>query len=160
MTYLSTLTLETNNPTGDAFGRLRVSSPTTLFDSKQLFDAQPLLWDDQETSGSGTGSTHSTNTVSTTMTVGATTAGVRVRQTFQSFNYQPGKSQLILLTGVMNKTGGGTGINRRIGMFNAKNGLFFEDAEGTLNVVRRTYVTGSAVDNKVAQSAWNLDKLD
>lgn len=37
----------------DAFGRLRVSNPVTLFDSKQLYDNQPLVWDDQLLSGSG-----------------------------------------------------------------------------------------------------------
>ena len=68
MSYIRNVILDTNNPTGDAFGRLRVSEPTTLFDSKQIFDAQPLLWDDQETSGSGTTgapSGHSTATAST-----------------------------------------------------------------------------------------------
>ena len=159
MSYIRNVILDTNNATGDAFGRLRVSEPTTLFDSKQIFDNQPLFWDDQETSGSGTGSSHSANTASTTMTVG-TAAGTRVRQTFQSFNYQPGKSQLILLTGVMDKSGGGTGITRRIGQFNASNGLFFEDNEGTLRVVRRTSTSGSPVDNAVAQSSWNIDPMD
>ena len=38
----------------DAFGRLRVSQPTTLFDSKQTQSNLPLFWDDQETSGTGT----------------------------------------------------------------------------------------------------------
>lgn len=76
----------------DAFGRIRTSSPYTLFDSKQLFDNQPLFWDDSEVSGGSTTSSHSTATASTTIGVGATTAGKRVRQTFMSFNYQPGKS--------------------------------------------------------------------
>ena len=38
----------------DAFARLRVSNPTTLFDSKQLESNQPLFWDDAQTAGSGT----------------------------------------------------------------------------------------------------------
>ena len=28
----------------DAFGRLRVSEPVTVFDSKQISDTQPLFW--------------------------------------------------------------------------------------------------------------------
>jgi len=75
----------------DAFGRLRVSSPHTLIDSKQIFDNQPLYWDDSGVSGTGTTSTHSTLTAMTTMGVSLNTAGKRVRQTFQRFNYQPGK---------------------------------------------------------------------
>lgn len=160
MSLLRNINLNTDNATGDAFGRLRVSQPTTLFDSKQIFDNQPLLWDDQETSGASTTSTHSANTASTTIGVAATTAGTRVRQTFQSFNYQPGKSQLVLLTGVFCASGGGAGITTRVGQFNANNGLFLEYSDGVLNVVRRTYTSGAAVDNSVAQASWNIDKMD
>jgi hypothetical protein len=152
--------LATNGPQGDAFGRLRTSNPVTLFDSKQAFDNQPLFWDDVEVSGGSTTSTHSADRASSILGVGATTAGLRVRQTFQSINYQPGKSQLVLLTGVLNASGGGAGITRRIGFFDETNGLFFEDAEGTYNVVCRSHVTGSPVDLSVAQADWNLDTMD
>jgi len=40
-------------PNTDAFARLRISSPETIFDSKQLGDKQPLFWDDQVISGDG-----------------------------------------------------------------------------------------------------------
>ena len=60
----------------DAFGRLRVSNPLTLFDSKQLWDSLPLLWDDQETSGTGTGTAHSGAAARTQLSVSADTAGV------------------------------------------------------------------------------------
>lgn len=145
---------------GDAFGRLRTSNPETLFDSKQLFDNQPLFWDDQEVSGSGTGSTHSAATASTTITVGATTAGKRVRQTFQRFNYQPGKSQLILMTGTVSASGGGTGITRAMGYFDDNNGVYFQDDEGTVKACIRTSTSGSPVDTKVSQADWNIDPLD
>lgn len=144
----------------DAFQRLRTSAPTTIFDSKQLFDSGPLFWDDVEVSGSGTGSTHSTALAASTMTVSADTAGVRTRQTFQSFNYQPGKSQLILMTGILDAAGGGAGITRRIGQFNDDNGVFFEDAEGTPVVVIRSSASGSAVDTAVARTDWNIDTMD
>ena len=81
--------------TTDAFGRLRISEPFTIFDSKQLHNNQPLFWDDAETSGTGTSSAHSSARASTTISVSATTAGKRVRQSLQRFNYQPGKSQLV-----------------------------------------------------------------
>jgi len=76
----------------DNFGRLRVSQPETLFDSKMLHDNAPLLWDDSQTSGAGTSSTYNANQSSVTLAVTAATAGTRVRQTFRRFNYQPGKS--------------------------------------------------------------------
>jgi len=144
----------------DAFGRWRVSNPTTIFDSKQLFDNLPLFYDDREVSGSGTTSVHSVNLARSRLSVAINTAGVRIRQTFMRFNYQPGKSQLVKLTGILNAVGGGAGIIQRIGYFDDDNGLFFENNVGTINVVRRTKTSGSAVDNVVAQSAWNLDKMD
>ena len=142
----------------DAFGRWRVSAPETLFDSKQLYNSQPFIWDDQETSGSGTASAYTTNEASTRMSVSATTAGTRVRQTFQRFNYQPGKSQQIILTG--NFISADSGITKRIGLFDDENGLFFQLSGTTLSVVTRTFTSGAAVDNAVAQDSWNIDPLD
>ena len=150
---------ESRQPANDAFGRLRVSNPTTLFDSKQLFDNQPNFWDDQEVSGSGTSSSHSANTASTTLAVTADTAGKRVRQTYMRFNYQPGKSLLFFITGTLG-TGGGAGITRSMGYFDDENGIFLSDIEGTVNICKRSYITGSAVDTNVPQADWNLDTLD
>ncbi len=144
----------------DAFQRGRVSNPTNLFDSKQIFDNQPLFWDEVLESGAGITATHATAEAATTISSTNSTAGKFTRQTFMRFNYQPGKSQLIYMTGVLDKSGGGTGTQRRIGYFDDNNGLFFEDDEGTIKVVRRTKVTGTVVNNKVAQSSWNIDKVD
>ena len=144
----------------DGFSRFRVSEPKSIFDSKQLWDNLPWLWDDQEVSGSGTSSTHSTDTASSVMAVSATTAGNRTRQTLMRFNYQPGKSQLIFMTVTLNVSGGGVGITRGVGVYDDNDGIFFLDDEGVFKVVLRSSVTGSAVDTKVAQTSWNLDKMD
>lgn len=143
----------------DAFGRLRVSQPETIFDSKQIHDNDPLFWDDVEESGSGTSSNHSVNKASTELGVSLNTTGKRTRQTFRRFNYQPGKSQLILMTAVIG-SGGGTGINARVGLFDDNNGLFFEDNQGVIQVVRRTNVTGTPTDSVVTQPNWNIDTMD
>lgn len=135
------ISFPSNSANFDAFVRLRTSEPVTLFDSKQLHDAAPLFWDDAEESGGSTTSSHSTDTASTTIGVALNTAGKRTRQTFMRFNYQPGKSQLIFCTFVMDKTGGGTGITRAIGYFDDNNGLFLKDNAGTYQFVRRTSVT-------------------
>jgi hypothetical protein len=141
----------------DAFARVRMSSPETVFDSKQLSDKQPLFWDDQLISGSGGASTYNTNQASTTLSVANLTAAVRVRQTFRRFNYQPGKSQLFIQTGIFGTAA--TGIKRKIGLFDDKNGLFFDQLSTGMGVTIRTYTSGSAVDTRVAQAAWNIDKL-
>ena len=78
----------------DAFGRWRVSQPETLFDSKNVFDDdglassvenQPLFYDNAETSGSGTSTSFRLDEASQRLTVAATTAGVRVRQSKRRF---------------------------------------------------------------------------
>jgi hypothetical protein len=142
----------------DAFGRARVSQPTSLFDSKLVGDNRPLLWDEAETSGSGTGSVYTLNQSSVTMNVTANTAGTRVRQTFRRFNYQPAKSQLILMTFVMGNTG--NNITKRVGYFDDNNGLFLQSKDGVTSIVERSITTGSVVDQTINQADWNLDKLD
>jgi hypothetical protein len=142
----------------DAFARLRMSAPETIFDSKQLHDKQPQFWDDQQVSGSGTTSVFNTNQASTTLSVSASTAGRRVRQTFRRFNYQPGKSQLIIMTTVFGTSG--AGITQRIGYFDDRNGLIYQLDSSGLAVGVRTYTSGVAVDNLVYQNNWNIDKMD
>lgn len=142
----------------DAFGRYRVSNLETVFNSKQLASSQALFWDDQQTTGAGTTTTFNTNQASTTIAVSAATAGTRVRQTFRSFNYQPGKSQLINMTFVLGAAA--VGIRRRVGLFNANNGLFLEQTSAALSVVVRSFTSGAPVDTAVPQASWNLDKLN
>lgn len=120
-------------------------------------DARPLFWDDAETAGGGTGSTYGANTTSVVLDVTATTAGTRVRQTKQRFNYQPGKSHLIFITATLGA--GATGITRKVGYFDDKNGFFFQLSGTTLSVVKRSYVTGTAVDTVVSQTDWNLGRF-
>lgn len=142
----------------DPFGRWRVSQPLTIFDSKQIHDSQPLFWDDQEVIGSGTSTAHRANEASTRISVGDGIAGVRVRQTYQRFNYQPSKGQLIFLT--WGNIQALNGNYKLCGYTDDKNGLFFKNINGIMSVVRRTYSSGVAIDNAVIQSSWNYDKMD
>ncbi len=143
----------------DAFGRLRIASPETLFDSKGHISANLLSWDDAQTNGSGTSSTHDSDRASVTLAVGATTEGARVRQTKRRFPYQPGKSQLCLFTFVMGSTA--QGVTKRVGAFDEENGFFLQNAGGSLSFGIRSYVVGTSLgtDTLVAQTAWD-DKMD
>lgn len=143
----------------DAFGRQRVSTPEAVFYAKQTNDNLPLYFDDIEETGTGTASTYSGNTSSTTLSVSASTAGKRTRQTFMRFNYQPSKSQLIFITGVLKKSGGGTGIVSRMGYFDDNNGIFLQRSGNTVSVVLRSGVTGSPVNTVVTQANWNIDQF-
>ncbi len=149
-----------DSPALDAFTRLRVSSPESVFGSKLTKDKQPLFWDELLESGGGITSTHSINTASTVVASTINTAGKFTRQTFMRHNYQEGKSQEIFMTGILRRSGGGTGVQRRIGPHDDENGLFFIDDDDVVSVARRTFVTGSAADSTFAQTNWNLDKMD
>jgi hypothetical protein len=139
-----------DTPIIDAFGRIRVSNPETLHDSKQIFDDsdldssvenQPLFYDNQETSGADTTTDFQINKAQTVLGVADSTAGTRVRQTKRRFNYQPGKSMMVLMTFAY-CCAAQSGVTRREGIFDEKNGLFFEDNGTNYGFVRRTYVTG------------------
>ena len=143
----------------DAFGRQRVSEPEMIFNSKQIFNNDPLYFDDIQESGSGTSSVYSKDRASTTLSVSANTAGKRTRQTFMRINYQAGKAQLIFLTGVLSKSGGGAGITSRMGYFDDDNGIFLRKSGNIIGVVLRSSVSGSPVDTVVTQANWNIDKM-
>ena len=141
----------------DAFSRLRTADPTTLFDSQHQYTKQPLLWDE---SLAGTGaSTHLPNEASVRLSTGGTASGAAaVRRTKGYIRYQPGKSQLIAMTFVLGAAA--TNVRKRVGYFDDKNGVFLEQSGGIHSIVRRTYTSGTATDNAVAQSSWNIDKFD
>jgi hypothetical protein len=141
----------------DAFGRLRVSSPYRLFDSKSILDNQPNLWDDVQVSGIAT-STHSINRASVTLAVTNTSVGRRVRQSKFKIPYQPGKSQQIMLTAIPKQRV--DGAIKRIGFFDDNNGLFFQQDGSGISIVIRSSVSGAPVDTVIRQDNWNIEKLN
>jgi hypothetical protein len=145
------------NPTGvavDAFGRSRVSTPLTLFDSSHRYKDNNL-W---VTGTTGTASaTHDANSGVINMTVDGLVDTEVVRETTKVFSYQPGKSLLILNTMTFNAAK--AGLRQRVGYFGAQNGIYLELDGTTVNLVKRTYVSGSIQETRVAQVDWNLDTL-
>ncbi len=143
---------------GDAFGRIRVAAPTTIFQLLYQYDTQPLF---MQYANVGTGSTVKTpNESSLTISTGGTASGAQaVSQTKEYFAYEPGKSQQILISGLLGvKT---SAVNSRIGYFDANNGVFFEmDGTNGPAVVLRSNVGGSIVETRVLQANWNVDILD
>lgn len=139
----------------DAFGRARSSSPYTLFDSQNRYEKNDL-W--AETTATGGTVTYTANESTVNLNVTTSSGSEVVRQTYRSFSYQPGKSLLTFNTFVMPTASANQRI--RIGYFNTQNGVFLERDGTALYIVRRTYVTGTAVDTRVAQADWNGDKLN
>ena len=130
----------------DAFGRQRVSDAVTLFDSQLQYNALPLLW---QTVGDGT-ATHVPAKAAVQMTVAAGQALLRQSRTY--VRYQPGKSQLIMMTGVLGAAV--AGVTKRVGYYDDDNGIFFELTSGGLYVVKRSKVSGVVVDTRVEQADW------
>jgi hypothetical protein len=141
----------------DAFGRLRVSQPYTLFDSQNRYAADNQF-DTSVVSGGTT--TYLPNESTIQLNVNTASGAEVVRQTFRSFPYQPGKGLLVLATFVMNEAK--TNLRQRVGYFGVQNGVFFQLNNTTKSFILRTYIGGSVDDTtrKVDQSSWNGDKLD
>lgn len=140
----------------DAFGRLRVSQPYTLFDSQNRYATDNQF--STSTSGSGA-ATHLSNESSVSMAVSTTSGDEVVRQTFRVFPYQPGKSLLLLATFKMDTAK--TNLRQRVGYFNTANGVFLEQGANGITFVLRTSTSGSVSDARyVAKASWNGDKLD
>ena len=141
----------------DAFGRLRVSSPHTIFDGAQRYRDNEFKWNQLDT-GAAT-STFLTNESSVLMTVTGN-GDESIRQTKSVFAYQPGKSLLTMVTFAM--TTPTAGLRQRVGLFGAQNGIYFEVNGTTLNLVIRKYTSGTVDDTteKIPQALWNGDKLN
>jgi len=142
----------------DAFGRLRVSEPATLFDSQFQYDKLPFTWDEAVV-GSGT-STHDADGSFVSMDTTTANSDSVVRQTFTYHRYQPGKSQLVFCT--FDMVAAVTGCRKRVGYFDAENGAYFEEDGGSLSLILRSSVSGSIDDttNRIAQANWNIDPFD
>ena len=139
----------------DAFGRLRSSMPFTVFDSQNRYAKNDLF---DETTATGGAVSYLTNESSVNMTTTTSSGSRVVRESKRVFPYQPGKSLLIMNTFVMSAAQ--ANMRCRVGYFSTQNGAFFERDGTTVNIVRRSYVTGSVVDTSIAQTNWNGDKLD
>ena len=142
----------------DAFGRLRVSNPMTLFDSSHRYKDNNL-WNTSTASSGAAVFNADAGLVDLNVT---TTSGSKVyRETTKVFSYQPGKSLLVMTTFVFNTAK--ANLRQRAGYYGTANGMYLElDGTGgnALSFVQRSSVSGALVETKVAQSAWNYDKLN
>ena len=139
----------------DAFGRLRVSNPFTLFDSSHRYDDNDL-WSSLNSTGAA--EVFNANQGLVDLNVTAASGSSIVRETIKVFSYQPGKSLLVMNTFVMNAPK--TGLTQRVGYYGASNGFYLEQAGSAVSFVERSIVTGSLVNTSVLQADWNGDKLD
>lgn len=140
----------------DAFGRLRVSDPLTLFEASFTYDLQPLLFETVEATGGTV--THDTNSRSATLTVTGTDGSTAAIQSRSYLPYEKGKSQLIKVTFTFGDPA--ANVRRRAGYFDAANGFYLEQTGTDVAMVRRSSSTGVLVETRIPQAEWNLDPLD
>ena len=158
VTITQSIGYSNRSTSNDAFGRLRVSNPHTLFDSSLRYGDNVEKWSESETDNSGnSGSAHNANEGLIDLTVGESSGDSIIRETKRVFSYQPGKSLLVLNTFVMNEPK--AYLRQRIGYFGAENGVYLEQDNSSIYIVKRSKVSGSVVNTRVSQSNWNVDTL-
>lgn len=149
-----------NDSTQDAFGKLRITYPTTLLDNKfpsgagatgyisnNMMDCYKSIQD-----GLGTASATFGNSK---VILTASGEATQISQSRKYCVYQPGKSMLILLSGIITNSSNTAGITTRLGYFDDSNGLFFEYGT-TISVGLRNNNANTLIE----QSNWNIDKMD
>ena len=139
-------------------GRLRTAEHHTFFEfsHRRGLAGSNLVFDENVSSGGNT--TELINKASVQMNTTSTVGSKVIRQTFRYFPYFPGRGTSVLLSGNFN--GATTGVRKRLGYFDERDGLFFQLSSSTPSIVRRSYVTGSAVDEVINQTEWNVDALN
>jgi len=150
-----------DTPNLDAAGRLRISQQEVIYHIINEYDESPFSWEKKELNG---GTVTHLGDESAVQLRTTTTSGSRViRQTRQYFRYQPGRSQLAIMTGVFGAEK--QGVRKIMGFGDGDNGLFFEQEYSaspgeSMGVVVRSDTSGSPVDTRIDQKDWNKDKMD
>jgi len=147
----------------DAFAKIRVSNPNTLLDIK--FPSQSDADGDNDFLDNKcllctktTGNAPTITRGDSKKIISITGTGTFISQSRKYCVYQPGKSQLVLLSGILKDSAAGSAVYENyIGYFDDNNGLFFKyDTTNNISVNLRS----SSSTNSISQSSWNIDKLD
>lgn len=168
ITQNTSITVFDNNieNTLDAFGKLRVTNPTTLLDIR--FPGQSIgnslflknnLQICSDSSGNYTG-----NYTNSKLVINASGAGYYISQSRNHSIYQPGKSLLFMASGVLYP--GDNAYTTRLGYFNnefpadnslvVNNGLYFQHSGGIYSV----NIAKNSTSTSINQTSWNIDKMN
>lgn len=145
-----------HSPNFDAFGRLRTSSPLTLFDSSHRY-RDNNLWCTLSANGGSVSFNQNQGLID--MTVSNLSGSTVIRETTKTFSYQAGKGLLVMNTFVMAPSA--QNLRQRVGYFGQDNGIYVQLDDSTISFVERSLVNGSpSSETIIPLSAWNGDKLD
>ena len=162
MSYLFNDQIQFKGTAVDAFNRLKVSNPFTLFDSQQRYQVSDK-WDYR----GATGGTYSYNMTESTvsLTSGLTVGSKLYSETKKVFPYQPGKALTIINTFAMSQPK--NGLRQRVGYFGVTggvtaatpyNGVYLQQDGLTLSICLASASLNTT--QTVPQSNWNSDRFD
>lgn len=150
-----------DGPLNDAFGRFRTSQPTTLVDAKHLYNKLPNIFD-EVVYGNATSSFVKNDSLVLMSTV--LTNDYVIRQSWNHYNYEPGKSLQAFFTFVAPKQFDSI---KRIGLFQSLSAAPYEPSDGIFLEINGNDVYFKMVKTEgtnhsmtIPQSAWNVDKFD
>lgn len=160
--YNSSLNISiADGPVNDAFGRLRTSQPTTLIDAKHLYNKLPNIFDEVI---SGDASSSFVKNDSLVLMSTTNTNDYVIRQSWNHYNYEPGKSLQAFFTFVAPKQ---LDSVKRIGLFQSLSAAPYEPSDGIFLEINGNDVYFKTVKTEgtpnlmtIPQSAWNVDRFD
>lgn len=140
----------------DAFGHTQTSENTIVDVHSFNYGDNPTRYYDQEV----TGGSVSVNAIQSELILSTTaTSGSKAsRTTNQYYPYTPGIGTELLVSARAGDVGKDN-LFRRMGMYDDLNGVFFEQSGSAMNVVLRSNVTGTVVEERVTQTEFNGDQL-
>jgi len=157
VTITQSIGYSARSTTNDAFGRLRVSNAFTIFDSNHRY-SENSKWSSSTTGSSVVTVSHNANDSTMELLLGTQSGDKIVRETKRVFTYQPGKSLLVLNTFCFNEPK--TYLRQRVGYYGVNDGIYLEQENNSVYVVKRSSITGSPVNTRVLQQNWNIDTMD
>lgn len=139
----------------DPSGRLKTGRGQNVYDVDFEYGQQPLRW---ENFTSGTATIAHQPQAGGVLMRAAANGDVAIRQSKPYFRYQPSKG--VYASAAVLFGAPATNVIRRVGMFDADNGVFFEQDATGMSAVRRASTGDGVVDTRVAQRDWTLDPLN
>lgn len=138
----------------DAFGRLRVSNPVTLFDSQNLYVDGGQF---SNVTATGGNIAYVANESSFNLSVTSANGSSVISQAKVTQPYQPGKSLLTMESFCFATLA--TGCRQRVGYFTDSNGVYFEANGEDLYLVIRSKASGTIQEERILQDNWNTNTL-
>jgi hypothetical protein len=153
------LTVDDDTVQHTSRNRRKVSTQEVLFFNTFQYDRDLEVWDESFTANSTfANATFELYEGGVILEVSNTINSEVIRQTKNVIRYVPGRQNELIMTTRFNGTS--SGVRKRIGAFDANNGVYFEDDGGTYSCVIRRATANGNVETRFTRDNWNYDKMD